>query len=284
MFASTNARVAIVAVALVIFAIGGAILVFGNQGPAPQHRLMQVSVSGSTMTPNDLQANEGDTITLSISADQYEEIHLHGYDKHFFPSPSQPATLTFVADKTGKFVIEIEATSTSLGLLEVQPRSGFLGLNRPPDQSSTTVHAASGGTLIKVGSTNAFNLVAEIGPLQAMYTPSQAATQHPKSGEVMFSGEMVMPPGNQSSPDWKHLEVHIFDKKTGDVVKTLSPTITVSDTLSGKSLQIPNVAMQGVVEGGGDYHYGNNVYLPAGAYRVTVMVGSETTSFDFNVQ
>jgi hypothetical protein len=284
MFASTNARVAIVAVALVIFAVGGAVLVFGNQGPPPQHRLLQVSVSGTTMTPSDLQANEGDTITVSISTDQYEEIHLHGYDKHFFPSPSQPSTVTFVADKTGKFVIEIESTSTSLGLLEVQPRSGFLGLNRPPDQSSTTVHAAGGGTLIKIGSTNTFNLVAEIGPLQPMYTPSQVGTQHPKSGEVMFSGEMVMPPGNQSSPSWKHIEVHIFDKKTGDVVKTLSPMITVTDNATGKSQQIPNVAMQGVVEGAGDFHYGNNVDLPAGAYKVTVTVGSETTAFDFNVQ
>ena len=28
-----------------------------------------------------------------------------------------------------------------------------------------------------------------------MYTPQQQATQHPRAGEVMFTGQMVMPPG-----------------------------------------------------------------------------------------
>jgi hypothetical protein len=294
MFSSSNARLAIVAVVLVLFAIGGAVLVFGSQGPAPQQRVIQVAVSGASMTPSDPVANEGDTVTLSVSADRYEEIHLHGYDKHFFPSPGQPATATFVADKTGKFVIEIEATSNAVGLLQVQPRAGFLGLNRPPDQSSTTVHANAGGVLIRLGNTSSYNLVAEVGPIQAMYTPSQVASQHPKSGEVMFSGQMVMPPGMDPShmdmtnmaglpPDWHHIEVHIFDKRSGDVVKTLAPTITVTNLATGVTQQVPNVTMQGVVEGPGDFHYGNNVDLPTGKYTVTVTVGSETTSFDFGI-
>ena len=144
--ASANARLSIAAGVLVIFAAIGAVLVFGNQGAAPQQRLFQLTVTGNSMSPGKLQANQGDTLTVSVTADKYEEIHLHGYDKHFFPSPGQPATLTFPADKTGDFVIEIEATSKGLGLLEVQPRSGFLGLGKPTDQSSTTIHAAAAGT------------------------------------------------------------------------------------------------------------------------------------------
>jgi hypothetical protein len=282
--ASANARLAIVVAVLVIFAGIGAILVFGNQGPAPQQRLFQVSVTGSTMSPGNLQAYENDTVTLSISTDKYEEIHLHGYDKHFFPSPGQAATLTFPADLTGNFVIEIESTSTSLGLLEVQPRGGFLGLGKPADQSSTTIHPAGAGTQIKLGSTNTYNMVAEIGGLQAMYTPAQASSQHPKSGEVMFGGQMVMPPDTTNAPpEWHHLEVHIFDKKTGNVVKTLNPVITVTNKGTGQTQPIPIVVMQGVVEGSGDYHYGNNVNLSNGQYAVTVVIGSETANFDFNL-
>jgi hypothetical protein len=280
--ASANARLAIVVAVLVIFAAIGAVLIFGNQGPPPQQRLIQVAVAGDTMTPGELQANQGDTLTVSVSADKYEEIHLHGYDKHFFPSPGQPATLTFFADKTGNFAIEIEATSTSLGLLDVKPRGGFLGLGQPPDQSSTTVHATTAGTQIKLASTSTYNLVAEIGGLQAMYTPAQASSQHPNSGELMFSGSMTMPSDTTNvSPDWHHLEVHIFDKNTGNVVKTLTPVITVTNRTTGQTQPVPIVVMQGIVEGPGDYHYGNNVDLTKGDYTVTVVIGSETASFEF---
>jgi hypothetical protein len=282
--ASANARLAIVVAVLVIFAAVGAILIFGNQGPPPQQRLIQVAVAGVTMSPAQLQANEGDTLTLSVSADKYEEIHLHGYDKHFFPSPGQPVTLTFPADKTGNFAIEIEVTSTPLGLLNVKPRGGFFGLGQPPDQSSTTVHAAAAGTQIKLGSTSTYNLVTEIGGLQAMYTPAQASSQHPKSGELMFSGSMTMPSNTANvSPGWHHLEVHIFDRKTGNVVKTVTPVITVTNKTTGQSQPIPLVVMQGIVEGPGDYHYGNNVDLSKGQYTVTVVIESETANFDFSV-
>jgi hypothetical protein len=282
--ASANARLAIVAAVLVVFLGVGAFLVFGNQGPAPQQRLFQVAVTGTTMSPGSLRAYEGDTVTLSITADKYEEIHLHGYDKHFFPNPGQPATFTFPADKTGNFVIEIEATSQSLGLLEVQPRAGFLGLGKPADQSSTTIHAAAAGTIIKLGSTTTYNLVTEIGALQAMYTPAQAASQHPKTGEEMFGGTMVMPADTTNpSPDWHHLEVHIFNKQTGDTVKATTPVISVTNQGTGQTQPVPIVVMQGIVEGPSDYHYGNNVDLPKGEYTVTVVIGSETANFDFSI-
>lgn len=282
--ASANARLAIVAGVLVIFAAVLAVVVFGNQGPPPQQRLIRVTVSGSTMSPAQLQASQGDTLTIAVSADKYEEIHLHGYDKHFFPSPGQLATLTFPADKTGDFVIEIEATSTPLGLLDIKPRGGFLGLGQPPDQSSTTIHAAAAGTQIKLAATATYNLVAEIGGLQAMYTPGQVSSQHPKTGEVMYGGTMTMPAESASpSPDWHHLEVHIFNKSTGNVVKDITPVITVRNNATGQTQQVPIVVMQGIVEGPSDYHYGNNVDLPKGDYTVTVVVGSEKANFAFSI-
>jgi hypothetical protein len=222
-------------------------------------------------------------MTVSISADKYEEIHLHGYDKHFFPSPGQPATLTFPADKTGNFVIEIEVSSTPLGLLDVKPRGGFLGLGQPPDQSSTTIHTAVAGTQIKLATTASYNLVAEVGPIPVMYTPAQVASQHPKSGEEMFGGQMAGPSGTTSAADWRHVEVHIFDKRTGNVVKTANPMLTVKNNATGQVQPVPIVAMQGIVEGPGDYHYGNNLEMPKGNYTMTAVIGSETASFDFSV-
>jgi len=94
-----------------------------STAPMPQARTFQIVVTGSQMTPtNHLVAYQGDTLTITLSADRAEEIHLHGYDRHFHPKPDAPATQAFTADKSGSFEIEIEATSTHLGELEVDPR------------------------------------------------------------------------------------------------------------------------------------------------------------------
>jgi hypothetical protein len=292
-----GARWAVVAGALVVFAGVGAVLIFGNQGPPPQQRLFQLSVVGTTMTPSHVQAYANDTLTVSVVTDKAEEIHLHGYNKAFFPSPGQPVTLTFPADITGSFALEIEGPSIALGILDVQPRSGLLGLGGSSQQTATTVHppAGSAGALIQVGSTASYNLSVQIGGLQPMYTPQQVASSHPKTGEVMFSGQMVMPPGmagmadmsNMAGmsipPEWHHLEVHAFSKKTGDVVKSLTPAVSVTSHSTGLVTPVPLTTMQGVIEGAGDFHYGNNVDLPPGLYTVTVVIGGETAAFDFNV-
>ncbi len=283
-------RVSVVGAVVVVFALVGAALLFANQGPAPQHRQFQLQVAGSQMTPDQIQANQGDTLTISIQADKTEDIHLHGYDKHFFAGPA-PATLTFPAGMTGTFVLEIEATSTPLGYLQVQPRGGLLGLGRPADQSSTTVVKNQFAGITRVGSTSSYNLSLEVGPLQPMYTPAQVASQHPKAGEVMFSGQMAMPPGmanmesmaGMSAPGWHHLEVHFYDKTSGYPVKDLSPVITVTNTGSGQAQTVPIVTMQGINEGARDFHYGNNIQLPSGQYHVTATANGQTGAFDFTV-
>jgi len=283
-------RVSVVAVVVVVFAAVGAALLFANQGPASQRRTFDLRVAGSQMTPGIVHANEGDTLTLSIQADRTEDIHLHGYDIHFFAGPA-PASLTFAANRTGNFVMEIEATSTPVGTLQVQPRGGLLGIGRSADQSSTTVVKNPFAGITQVGSTSSWNLSLEVGPMEPMYTPAQQASLHPRLGEVMFSGRMVMPPGmadmvsmaGMSAPGWYHMEVHFYDRTTGYPVRGLDPVITGTDTASGKAQTLPIVTMQGINEGARDYHYGNNIQLPSGRYRVTAVADGQTGAFDITV-
>jgi hypothetical protein len=288
---SSAIRVSVVGAVVVVFAVVGAALLFASQGPAPQHRSFDLRVAGSQMTPDHIQANQGDTLTVAIQADKTEDIHLHGYDKHFFAGPA-PATLTFPADLTGSFVLEVEATSTPLGTLQVQPRGGgLLGFGRPADQSSTTVVKNQFAGITKVGSTSSYNLTLEVGSLQPMYTPAQVSAQHPKAGEVMFTGQMAMPPGMEnmesmagmSAPGWYHLEVHFFDKTSGYPVKGLEPVITVTDTASGQARTVPIVTMQGINEGARDFHYGNNIQLLKGQYHVTAVANGQAGAFDITV-
>jgi hypothetical protein len=287
---SSKVRFSVIAAVLVVFAAVGAALLFANQGPAPQKRDFQLRVSGTTMTPDSIVANQGDTLTIAIQADKTEDIHLHGYDMHFFAGPA-PATLTFVANLTGSFVIEIEATSTPVGTLQVKPRGGLLGIGAPADQSSTTVVKNQFAGITKVGSTGSWNLSLEVGPLQPMYTTQQQQTQHPKVGEVMFTGQMVMPPGmagmqsmtGVSAPNWYHMEVHYYDKTSGFPVKGLDPVVTITSAATGQSQTLPIVTMQGLNEGARDFHYGNNIELPKGLYHVTTVANGQTDSFDFTV-
>lgn len=116
-----NGIIAIAAV-LVVFAVAGGILIARTTGGGGRTVSYDVAVSGTTMTPSDLQARLGDTVTISITGDKAEEVHLHVYDLKFELKPGQPVTHTFKADKTcGPCDIEIEDSGTPIGGLTVKP-------------------------------------------------------------------------------------------------------------------------------------------------------------------
>src|SRR5205823_2817619 len=61
----------------------------------------------------------------------------------------------------------------------------------------------------------------------------------------------------------------------------VTPTIRITDKLSGTSRDLPQVmGMYGSSMGMSDFHYGQNVFLPEGAYLVKVLLGpSDTAEF-----
>ena len=140
--------------------------------------------------------------------------------------------------------------------------------------------AASGscasGTVAKQGP---YVFALSIGPTEAMYTPAEVKSKHPKSGEVMLAGKMVggMAGMDMTTGPQRHLEVHIC-KTGGQVVTGAHPTITVDGAM------VPVAVMEGVGEGVADYHYGNNVSLKTGQ-KVTVVVklNGQTATFHATV-
>jgi hypothetical protein len=115
-------KLAIGIAACALLAGGCALPGLGTNAPPPQNRTFTVHVTGDHADVTQLNAYEGDTITLTVYADKAEEIHLHEYDLHFEPAPGKPDTKTFKANITGTHEYEIEATSRHLGNLIVQPR------------------------------------------------------------------------------------------------------------------------------------------------------------------
>src|SRR5438046_2326395 len=72
--------------------------------------------------PEVAQVTQGDTVSLVLTADEAQEVHLHGYDKSVELTPGQPVTLTFTADATGHFEYELEQSKTVIGAVEVLPK------------------------------------------------------------------------------------------------------------------------------------------------------------------
>jgi heme/copper-type cytochrome/quinol oxidase subunit 2 len=81
---------------------------------------IDLTVTGTAMSPPNPTVNKGDRVTMSVTADKKEEIHLHVYDIKFDVEPGKKVTKSFTADKSGEFPIEIEDTSKELGSLTVK--------------------------------------------------------------------------------------------------------------------------------------------------------------------
>ena len=68
-----------------------------------------------------LDYRKNSTVMLSVSSDQAgSEIHVHGYEVEALVGPGKPAQLIFVADKTGRFEIELHP-STPIAQLDITP-------------------------------------------------------------------------------------------------------------------------------------------------------------------
>lgn len=116
----SRSRMAVLAAIVVVFVVGGGILIYANRSHGGANRTIDVTVTGATsMNPSQLTANQNDTVTINVTSDTDGEVHLHGYDIHFDCKAGQVTSHTFKAVNTGHFDIEWESTSAPLGTLVV---------------------------------------------------------------------------------------------------------------------------------------------------------------------
>jgi len=66
------------------------------------------------------QVRLGQQVVITLQSDQDEEYHLHDYDLTQKAAAGVEATLSFVADKPGRFELESHVTDEVLLVLEVQ--------------------------------------------------------------------------------------------------------------------------------------------------------------------
>ena len=74
----------------------------------------------------DFKVKKGDKVTIVVSADAHDDIHLHGYDIEKPVEPGKPATFKFTANIEGIFEIESHVAEDAgreplMGKLTVEP-------------------------------------------------------------------------------------------------------------------------------------------------------------------
>lgn len=128
-----------------------------------------------------------------------------------------------------------------------------------------------------------YKIVLSIGPAEKMYSLADYKKMHPKVGEIMLSGTMMMngmeSMGANSMFAPHHLEVHIYSATSGTVVRHANVAISITDLHTKKVTKIPVATMQGIGAGAKDYHYGNNVALMTEHYAVGISVNGRHVTF-----
>ena len=67
-----------------------------------------------------IKVKQNETVTIKVSANTKDELHLHGYDKSFELEPDKSAVLSFKANRAGRFEAELHSNETAVFVFEVQ--------------------------------------------------------------------------------------------------------------------------------------------------------------------
>ncbi len=89
--------------------------------PLPTHpttsedRFFQIDATSFAFSPAVLAVNPGDKVTIELaSTDVVHGLYVDGYDVNVTADPGQPATLSFLADKSGTFRLRCSVTCGAL--------------------------------------------------------------------------------------------------------------------------------------------------------------------------
>lgn len=88
--------------------------------PEPEGTVLEVAVTGGEVQGGGrIQVPLGETVTIRVTSDVDDHVHLHGYDVLADVRAGEPAELVFTADIPGVFEVELEDARIPLLELEI---------------------------------------------------------------------------------------------------------------------------------------------------------------------
>jgi hypothetical protein len=120
-------------------------------------------------------------------------------------------------------------------------------------------------------------------PAEPFFSKSDVAAKQLKEGMEIEGGAAPVMPDGDSHPN-HHLVVHVFGKKTRQAVTDATVTMSFASLdrkgkPAGEPVEVPVVVMQAIGQGPSSTHYGNNVTMPSGRYRIAVAVNGQSAVF-----
>jgi hypothetical protein len=142
---------------------------------------------------------------------------------------------------------------------------------------------AAAKDVMKTKTVGAYRIELHVLPAEPFYTADEVAAKHPTMGMVIQGGAAPVKPDADTHPN-HHLVVHVFDRKTGQAITDAKVSLSFEplgrgNKPVGASVEVPVVNMQAIGEGPKSTHYGNNVVMPAGSYRVSATVNDQKAVF-----
>ncbi|MEU8763737.1 hypothetical protein [Streptomyces sp. NPDC048659] len=88
----------------------------------PAGRTLTVTITGDSVQPppSRVAFKKGERLTLQVTSDRADTLHVHGYDRELPLPAGTPATLTLTLDRTGLFEVETHESGLVLTQLVVR--------------------------------------------------------------------------------------------------------------------------------------------------------------------
>jgi hypothetical protein len=127
---SRNQRIGLLAAALVVVVVAIVIAVSGGGEEAskapPAEFQLEIKGGKPVGGVQSFKVKKGGQVTIVVSADAHDDIHLHGYDIEKPVQPGKPATFKFTANIEGIFEMESHVAEDAgrepvMGKLTVEP-------------------------------------------------------------------------------------------------------------------------------------------------------------------
>lgn len=101
-----------------VLALTGACSATAASGPVT----IEVTIANGKVTPPTTAYNvsKGATVTLSITSDAADTVHVHGYEIEKPIAAGTTTVITFVADRTGRYEIETHTVVATIATLNVR--------------------------------------------------------------------------------------------------------------------------------------------------------------------
>lgn len=92
--------------------------------PAPSGPALDITIAGGTVTPTNaaLEAQVGTPVTLNVTSDAADELHVHAVPEYTFEVKAAPAqTFQFTVDIPGRVEVELHKLHRTVVTIQVRP-------------------------------------------------------------------------------------------------------------------------------------------------------------------